>query len=462
MINNNFNQLENLSKIENWITLSFYCPFFKFDPAMLEVIRQLNPSSFCTDSRQIQPGSIFFALKGEKVDGHYFLWQAAEKGACGAVVQEGFQGPAFGLPLIRVPDVLEALQLCAKEWLKACQVRVVAVTGSVGKTSTKEFVAALLKRKYRVALSPGNSNSQVGLPLAILNHLKATDQILVQEMGMTEAGQISRLIEIAPPEAAILTMVALVHACNFESLSDIALAKAEIFGSEQTKLGIVLRDLEDFGAVCRVGNCPKISFSVKEPGADYFLDKTELYEKGKWALSIKELPVPGEHNRQNLLAAIAAARYFSLTWAEIAEGITQLTLPERRLQFVEKKGLRFLNDSYNASAVSMKASFKSLPKPPAGGKTVAVLGEMLELGKFSESCHREVGEAALNVVDSMICFGRACGPIVACFEEARKPVQWTCDRAEMMKIIRDTVKEGDVVLLKGSRANELWKVIEDL
>ncbi len=426
----------------------------------MDYIRQLSVSSFCTDSRQVSPGSLFFALKGQKADAHAFLSEVAEKGALGAVVQENYQGPSYGLALIRVKDVLEALQQLAREWLLHCKVRVVAVTGSVGKTSTKEFVATLLKQKFQVASSPGNSNSQVGLPLAILNHVKETDQILVQEMGMTEAGQISRLVAIAPPEVAILTMVALVHACNFESLKGIAMAKAEVFGSGQTKLGIVLRDCEYFDEIC--GSCARVSFSVNDPSAEYFLDQNELYERGKWALSISELPVPGEHNRQNLLAAIAAARYFCLEWDEIQKGISQLTLPERRLQLVEKKGLKFLNDSYNASTVSMKASFKSLPKPAPGSKTVAVLGEMLELGQFSDACHREVGEAALGVVDRMICFGKGCGPIVACWKEAKKPVQWTCDRAEMMKILRETAAQGDVVLLKGSRANELWKVIEEL
>lgn len=404
---------------------------------------------FCTDSRLVKPGSLFFALKGERVDGHSFLSQVAKSGAIGAVVQENYSGPDYGLELIRVGSVLETLQQMAREWLAECRVRVVAVTGSVGKTTTKEFISALLKQKYRVAASPGNSNSQVGLPLSILNHLKEGDQILVQEMGMTEAGQLSQLVSIAPPEVAVITMVALVHACNFPSIREIALAKAEVLSHENTKLGIIHREIENFDEVCRVGSCKKVSFSLHN------------LDKDMEAL-IGSLPVPGEHNRQNLLAAIAVARYFSLDWEEIQRGIRTLVLPERRLQFVEKKGVQFINDAYNASEVSMKASFKALPKPQKSGKTVAVLGEMLELGKFSETCHREVGEAALSAVDAVICYGPGCQPIVHCWERAKKPVKWTSDWVELMQFIREAANPGDVVLLKGSRAKELWKVIEEL
>lgn len=424
---------------------------------MIDLIKKISANNFATDSRQAKPGTLFFALKGARADGHEFLADVAEKGAVGAVVHESYKGPSFGLHLIFVKDVLDALQQLARECLVRCNPRVVAVTGSVGKTSTKEFISTLLRRKYRVAASPGNSNSQVGLPLSILNHLQETDQILVQEMGMTEAGQLSRLISIAPPEVAVITSVALVHACNFESLSGIAMAKAEVFGSPGTKLGIVLKECE---AMCRVGDFLKMTFSIGDSGADYYLDGENLFVFGEFVSQVGELPVPGEHNRQNLLAALAVARYFSLEWEEME--LSKLALPERRLQFVEKKGVRFVNDSYNASLLSMKASLRSLPKPEAGNKTVAILGEMLELGKFSETCHREVGEAALSVVDHMICYGEGCGPIAACWENAERPVAWTCNKVEMMRIIRDTVKPGDVVLLKGSRANELWKVLEEL
>lgn len=428
---------------------------------MIKAIQQLSPAGFRTDSREVKSGDLFFALKGQRSDAHAFLSQVADKGAAGAVVQNDYAGPSYGLALFPVSDVLHTLQMLARDWLAHCGARVVAVTGSVGKTTTKEFIAALLRQKYKVASSPGNSNSQVGLPLSILNNVKETDQILVQEMGMSEAGQLSRLIAIAPPEVAVLTMVALVHACNFDSLKAIALAKGEIFGSPQTKLGILLKECDSYEEVCRIGTCPKITFSIKDPAADYYLGK-ELFVEGKFAMAVGELPVPGEHNRQNLLAAIAVAGYFDLDREEIAKGVRTLVLPERRLQLVEKNGVRFINDSYNASTVSMKASFETLPKPAKGNKTVAVLGEMLELGEFSEMCHREVGEAALNVVDNLICYGPGCRPLAACWQAANKPVAWTCDRAEMMKLIKETVKPGDVVLLKGARANELWKVLEEI
>ena len=336
----------------------------------------------------------------------------------------------------------------AREWVEHCGVQVVAVTGSVGKTTTKEFISTLLRQKYRVAASVGNSNSQVGLPLSILNNLQESDEILVQEMGMTEVGQLTRLVSIAPPDVAVLTHVALVHACNFPSLREIAMAKAEIFTHERTKLGVCLRDIEHFDEVSRIGQCKKVAFSLN------ILD-----EEMKTLLD--KLPVPGEHNRQNLLAAITVARYFGLNWEEITAGIGQLKLPERRLQFMEKKGIQFVNDSYNANVLSMKASFKSLPKPEKG-KRLAVLGEMLELGKFSAGCHQEVGEASLESVDSVICYGKECAPIVACWERENRPVRWTCDWNELMGHVRELAQPGDVVLLKGSRGKELWKVVDEI
>lgn len=421
--------------------------------------KKISVTRVSTDSRDIRPGTLFFALKGERADGHAFLAEAAEKGASAAVVHKGYQGPNFGLHLIPVDDVLATLQQLAREEIADSGVRVVGITGSVGKTTTKEFIATLLSQKYRVAASPGNSNSQVGLPLSILNGLKENDQILVLEMGMTEPGHLKNLVSIAPPEVALITTIALVHACNFNSLKEIALAKGEILSHPKTKHAFLLLDyFQELN-----GMCYKESYSTTNSSADYYLTaKGELFVKGQLECYLGKFSLRGEHNRQNLLAAVAAARYFGLELEEIVAGVQQLALPERRLQNVLKNGIQFVNDSYNACAVSMKAAFNSLPKPKKGSKTIAVLGEMLELGKFSIECHQEVGKDSLPVFDHMICFGEECLPIVKCWEKAKKPVSWTCDRKELMRVFRQLVKPGDVVLLKGSRSKELWRVIEEL
>lgn len=172
-------------------------------------------NNVCVDSRLISPGDLFVALPGNQTDGHHFLPQAKACGAVAAVVCSSYRGPDFGLPLIAVPDTLKFLQESARKKVKESRSKVVAVTGSVGKTTTKDFITHLVSQKYRVASTPGNSNSQIGLPLALLNHFEGTEEIVVVEMGMTLPGQIAGLVSIAPPDIAVITSVALVHAAFF-------------------------------------------------------------------------------------------------------------------------------------------------------------------------------------------------------------------------------------------------------
>jgi UDP-N-acetylmuramoyl-tripeptide--D-alanyl-D-alanine ligase len=418
------------------------------------------------DTRTICPGSLYIALKGERVDGHAFLADAKAKGAKAAVVNRHYTGPDYGLCLLPVEDPLAALQEIAKQTLARRKTRLVAVTGSIGKTTTKEFIATLLSSKYKVGYSPGNSNSQVGVPLTILNHTTGHEEILVLEMGMTHSGQISRLVQIAPPEVAVITTVALVHACNFNSVADIAWAKAEIFSHPHTRLGILHRDISNYEELCRYGSCRKISFSLQSDLADYELrikEGNKLYAHVEdCILDLNPLKVPGKHNMHNALAAGIVARHFNISWETILQTMQQFSLPERRLQFIEKKGVLFLNDSYNASELSVKAALETLPGVNGKGKKIAVLGSMLELGKFSEECHRRVGEFALQHVDQLYCLGEECYPIYQIWQKAGKPVQLFSERAALVDALRNSIQPSDVVLLKGSRSKELWKVIEEL
>lgn len=368
-------------------------------------------AAFCgvsVDSRLHQPGNLFFALAGAQTDGHHYLQEVASKGAVGAVVSDDYQGPHYNLPLIFVKDPLEALQRLGKKILQRSQSRVIAVTGSVGKTTTKDFITTLLKEKYRVACSPGNSNSQIGIPLTILNHTNGQEDIVILEMGMTHPGNIKKLIEMAPPECAVITTVALVHACNFDSLKDIAFAKAEVLEHPKTKVGIIHRDIINYSEISKKGPCTKVSFSTDNPMADYTIDKSTNFEI-KFQNDIYKLgsfPLPGKHNQTNFLAAVACARYFGLNWEEIASGMQKLVLPKMRWQFIERDGITFINDAYNASPISVRAALENMPLPTAGGRKIAVLADMLELGQFSEESHREIGQYALNFVDRMFCCGQ--------------------------------------------------------
>jgi UDP-N-acetylmuramoyl-tripeptide--D-alanyl-D-alanine ligase len=421
---------------------------------------------YSTDSRTIRPGELFFALKGDRVDGHHYLSEVRRRGAIGAVVSKDYTLPFEGMPLIAVDDPLMALQELVQEVLKQKRQRIIGVTGSIGKTSSKDFIYALLSTRYRVAVSPGNSNSQVGLPLSILNHTSGEEDLLVLEMGMTHPGQIRRLIEIAPPEVALINTVALVHATNFEALEDIARAKAEIFLSPQTKLGILHQDIPNYLELCKMGSCQKISFSTVSKEAEYYLDCSkgeELHVKSEnRTVALSSLTLPGKHNWHNLLGAIAVARYFDVDWNVINDVIPSLKLPERRLQFIQREGVLFLNDSYNASEHSVKAALETLPNAAEAGRKIAVLGSMLELGKFSDACHQRVGEYALQHVDLMFCLGDECQPIYDVWMHAGRPVRLFHQRADLVASLKKELRPYDVVLLKGSRSKEMWKVLDEL
>ncbi len=430
-----------------------------------EVMRvYLSAGRVCVDTRELRKGDLFFALPGARVDGHGFLERAAAGGACAAVVSQEYPGPDFGLTLTPVADPLHALQTLAQQVLSLRPCKVVAVTGSVGKTTTKNFLGALLATQYRVSVSPGNRNSQIGLPLTLLNDTDGTEEILVLEMAMTEAGQIRRLTELAPPDLAVITTVALAHAENFESLDDIARAKAEILSHANTQHGVVHRDIGIFGELEKSLRCGLTSFSLTHANADYGLDYSEdtlhiiedgeRHELGMW-------PVSGEHNRHNLLAAVSAARKLGISWESLRGAIAQLSLPERRLQCTQKKGVTFFNDSYNACEVSVKAALDVVKESHGPQRKVAVLGPMPELGGFSDACHTRVGEHALEKVDHLFCLGLETLPMVEVWRAAGRPVEYFIDRDALVAALREFLSDGDVALVKGANTKRLWEIVEE-
>ena len=423
-------------------------------------------SGVAVDSRMLQPGDLFFALPGAKVDGHLFLEHVAKSGASGAVVSSSYKGSDYGLPLLRVRDVQAALQEYSKTVLNLSKAKIVAVTGSLGKTTTKGFIASLMKHKFKVSASPGNSNSQIGLPLAILNHTTAEDEVIILEMGMTLPGQLSKLIQIAPPDIAVVTTVALVHAENFDSLEGIARSKAEIFTHPTTKLGIYCTESNISEILAQAGTCEKQTFSTTTSQSDFFLNAIEnglqIQERQSKPVHLPFLAIPGIHNRHNFLAAVAVARNLGMDWEEIRDAQSTLELPERRLEMIEKQGVVFVNDTYNASEMSMKSALDSLPLPKPACKKIAFLGGIVELGKFSVECHRSVAKHALDRVDMMFCFGEDCLPMVDEWKSAGRQVVWTKERDALVAELLIQIQPGDVVLLKGSRSKGVCKVLDML
>ncbi len=421
-------------------------------------------SAVGVDSRTVKKDELFVALKGERVNGHDFLEQVAAKGVRVAMVSEGYKGLDYGMKLLRVEDPLKSLAALAKKVMEKHPAFVVGVTGSLGKTTSKDFTATLLSKKYSVWKSPHSYNGVIGLPLSILN-CEGNEQLMVLEYGIDGPGGLDPLLNIVTPDIAVLTWVDLVHAEFYKNLEEIALTKGKIFVSDKTKIGIVNRDIPFYDEVCLFGKTGKLSYSSRRKEADIYL-ATEGKEVviNEWGEEKLRMPwtVPGEHNKDNALAAITVALCMGLSWEEIADGLREFTLPPKRFEKVIKEGITYINDAYNASLSSVRAALTELPVPNKGGKKIAVLGEMRELGKYSKACHEQVAEIALGTVDTVLCLGNECQPIYEIWTLNKRDVALFDKRVELVSHLKEIAKPGDVVLLKGANRHELWKVLEEI
>lgn len=425
----------------------------------------IQVSGYQIDSRLVQLGDLFFAMKGERVDGHRFLAEAKERGAVGAVVSKGYSGPDFGLELLAVEEVAASLQELARFSLKSAKLQIVGVTGSVGKTTAKEFLATLLEGKFRVGKNVSSYNTKLTFPLTILNR-RGDEEVLVLEMGMSEPGDIRRLLEIAAPDIALVTKVALSHAAFFPGgLSEIAKGKGEIFSHPKTRCAIFYHGFHQFPEEMENIKAEKVSFSLEERGADYFLSPHEgrfcIDERGVRAYQF-DPPFKQPHILHNLLAAAAVARQLKMEWDEINRQLSQLQLPKMRFEQFDKGGISFVNDAYNANPESMRAALASLPEPKEGGKRIAVLGSMKELGSFSEEAHREVGRAAQKTIDHLLVLGEEAAPLCEAFQEVKKPGEWFSDPRSLAERLTALMSPGDVVLVKGSRSMKMETIFEML
>lgn len=400
----------------------------------------LEVDSYFIDSRKACPRGIFFALKGEKVDGHDFLEEVAAKGAYAAVVDKAYKGPGFGLELFFVEDVLEALQDLARQMLLRKKMKVIAITGSVGKSTTKEMIYHILNLKYKVHASQKSYNSQRMLPISILE-AKGDEEYIVLEMAMTEKGHIEKLVSIAPPDIVVLTPITYTHSENFDSLEDIAAAKAEIF-SLKTEFAVIYVHNAKFKAVYNKCICHNV-----------------LYPTDISLVS----PYKESHFTENFVAAYEVAKHIGMSDNQIR--LASLSLASKQLdhrfQKIEKDGVLFVDDSYNANVRSTTAALKNLPETGEGGRKIFVFGEMKELGTAATASHQMVANAALKEVDIVLCIGRETKEMVTRFEEAQKQGFYFYDFRSLKDQLYKIVKKGDVVLLKGSNSHKLWMLLEN-
>lgn len=414
-----------------------------------------------TDSREVKPGQLFVALKGLKVDGHDYVDQAFANGAVGAIVRCDFNSKHTAL--LKVADPLLALQALARSHIAKSGAQVIAVTGSLGKTTTKEFLYTILKSKFKTACTSGNQNSQVGMAASLLSNVSGDEQFIVVEMGMTQAGHIKKLVDIVPPDKVLLTEIALVHAENFESLEAIAKAKAEIFSHPKTSLALISKDSACWEYLQKLATCKTMLYSLNDHKAAFSMevgDSDLIFASHRVKAKLPFIKLAAPHVYLNLLAACSMASCCKMSNSEIGDALSSIVMPEKRLEIVSKGDICFINDSYNAAEQSMRAALTYMKQQPNFKRKIAVIGQMRELGRFSEQCHKAVGLHALDCVDKIYCLGHECAPIVEVCKQSSMPFEWFTDFTELVTALKNELQKNDLVLLKGSKSNGLWRVLD--
>src|SRR5437764_8488452 len=422
-----------------------------------------------TDSRTIKPGELFVALRGENFEGHDFIEASAKAGATGALIDLNW---AANVPnnfaLLRATDTLQAYQTLAANYRRSLALKVLAITGSNGKTSTKDFAAAVLARRFRVTKTEGNFNNHVGLPRTILE-ATAQHEVAVWEIGMNHPGEVAALSKLAAPDVAIITNIGIAHIEFMGSREAIAAEKGalvEAVGAEGT---VILNADDPLTKSMAARTHAKVILAGTTEGT---IRASEISQSGSGTdFTILEgahrcraqLPVPGLHMVQNALLAVAAGRVFGLSLEECAAGLAGAPLTKARLQIKEIHGVQFIDDSYNANPDSMKAALRTLIELDAEGKRIAVLGEMGELGTESESGHLEVGETAAALrVDYLIAIGKVAAAIALAAERAGlEKTRTVTSASEAAGILAEIAEPGDLVLIKGSRAARTERVMEE-
>jgi UDP-N-acetylmuramoyl-tripeptide--D-alanyl-D-alanine ligase len=426
-------------------------------------------SGVSIDSRSIKPGDLFFAFPGERVDGHDFLEQVFDQGAAAAVIshQVNFQNRAA---LIMVADPLTALQDLAYYYRRLYSIPVVAVTGSTGKTTTKDLIAGVLEQRFKVLKTSGNYNNEIGLPLTLLQ-LNHSHQIAVLEMAMRGRGQIAALCELSCPQVGVITNIGKTHLELLGSHEAIALAKGELLQALPSDGWAVLCGEDPWqvklsemvsGEVIFYGYSDHCTVSASQVVLDN-LDGVEFNLSTPAGQRTCFLPLPGAHNVTNALAAAAVGHRFGLTLQEIAAGLQSASLTGMRLEVKEEKdGVMIIDDSYNASPSSTIAALKLLAES-GGERTIAVLGDMYELGEETVDGHRQVGKEAVALqIDCLCTVGQlareiAKGAINAGMDSDLIYVYQ--EKTEAVSFLRSYLQKGDVVLIKGSRGMKMEEIV---
>lgn len=420
-----------------------------------------------TDTRKIEEGTMFIALKGENFNGNNYVLDAFNKGAKIAIVDEvkcDLNELKEDVALIKVQNTGRALMDLAKFYREKLGLKVVGITGSAGKTSTKDLVAAVLSDKYKVFKTKGNFNNEIGLPLMILE-LDSTYDVAILEMGMRGLGQIKELAEIASPDLGIITNIGISHIEILKTRENILKAKMEIATFFDKNNTLVVCGNDDF-----LGALPEAEYKIVKTGVG------ENFKIGAKNIALEELSskftvydgekeeefsldMPGEHNISNLMLGIAIAKELGVSFEEMKRGLKNIEATSMRLELIKKDGFSILNDCYNSSPVAVKSAIDVM-KNIEGKRRIAVLGTMRELGHKSEEAHEEIGKYAKeNGIEKVLCFGDFSENIKEGYGEGCTVYE---NKEELIKDLLNIICDGDIILVKASRSLKFEEITKAL
>ncbi len=425
------------------------------------------------DSRKITKDGIFVAVKGERQDGHSFIPAVAQAGVLGVICEREPEG--CQIPYIFVEDSLTAFRKLAAFYRKQLTIPVIGITGSVGKTSTKEFIASVLSQKFKVCKTQKNFNNEIGLPMTVLS-IQPEDEVAVLEMGISDFGEMTRLTEIARPDYCVITNIGQCHLENLGSRQGVLKAKTEIFKSMNPEGYVFLNGDDDMlTTVEKPWKNEIIRFGMSKENAVYATDVVNKGLLGSEAVihvadtqfSVM-VPLPGIHMVRNALAATAVGWQLGLTAEQIAKGIEEVQAVDGRSHVIETPDYILIDDCYNANPVSMKAAIDLLGT--ATQRKVAILGDMFELGDQENDMHAQVGEYAVtHGVDVLICIGELSKNMYARAleiteenKQGNQEIYHFQTKEEAMEQLPNILQSQDAILIKASHGMQLEKIVEHL
>ena len=420
------------------------------------------------DSRLVEEDYLFIPIKGERVDGHKFIPQVFEQGACCVLSEIDLENPAG--PYIKVESSEDALKKIAGFYRQSLGIKVVGITGSVGKTSTKEMIASVISQKYNVHKTAGNFNNEIGLPLTVFG-IRAEHEVAILEMGISDFNEMHRLSTVANPDICVITNVGLCHLENLGDRDGVLKAKTECFEHmKENGLAVLNGDDDKLITKKNVNGRDAVFYGMADTNQIYASDVTNLGFEGMEAMihtPVGEfkasISIPGEHNVYNALAATAVGLELGLSLEEIKKGIEEARTIAGRTNLVKANGMNVIDDCYNANPVSMEAALDVLSH--AKGRTIAVLGDMGELGDNEAILHFGVGRCvAEKHIHTLFC----AGTLAAEYKNGVAAVGTDCEvyhfgnRDDMIECLLSYVKEGDNILIKASHFMDFPKVVEAL